>query len=264
MSETAFDPQAAAAFLIGQRHIKARNEMLPSALGVDSLQRAYDVQDAILAEMTDKGREIAGYKVGLTSPRMQEMCGLDQPVGGAVFAEVVEASPARAELSRYGRLGLEFEICVRMGAGVSGEGTPYNRDSIAGYISEVGPAFELIDDRNADYSALDIYSLIADNSWNAGVVLGPMNPFAGDPGALTGRLYLNGGQIDEGAGSDVLGHPFESVAWLANNVIERGGALKAGDLVMTGSLIPTRFPDAGETYRFAMDELGDVVLDIRT
>lgn len=262
MSDPRFDPQLAARTLIDQRLNKARNDMLAPSLGVNSLARAYDVQDVIVSEMKRGGRQVAGYKVGLTTKRMQEMCGLDQPIGGVVFADVLADSPARAALADYGRLGLEFEICIRLGEPVGAAEQSYDRNSISRFVSDIGPAFELIDDRNADYAALDIHSLVADNSWNAGVVLGPMAPYSGDMAELKGILYLNDEQIDEGMGADVLGHPLESLAWLANNLISRGAMLNAGDLVMTGSLIPTRFPQIGETYRFDMGGLGQVELGI--
>ncbi|MBZ0216513.1 MAG: fumarylacetoacetate hydrolase family protein, partial [Fimbriimonadaceae bacterium] len=99
-------------------------------------------------------------------------------------------------------------------------------------------------------------------SWNAGVVLGPWAPYDGDLSALKGILSLNGEVVDEGFGSDVLGHPFESLAWIANKLVARGGGLNAGDIVMTGSLIPTRFPEAGQSYRFDLGELGKVELEV--
>ncbi|MBZ0215240.1 MAG: hypothetical protein K8F25_01690, partial [Fimbriimonadaceae bacterium] len=114
MTQQPFNPHVAARFLIDQHAVKARNDMLPPEYNVNSLERAYQVQDVIIAEMMTGGREIAGYKVGLTTARMQDMCGIDQPIGGAVFADVLDRSPARISLSDYGRVGLEFEICVRL------------------------------------------------------------------------------------------------------------------------------------------------------
>ena len=261
-SDPHFEPHSAAKFLVDQHAVKAHNDMLPSEYRVNSLERAYQVQDVIIAEMMTNGREIAGYKVGLTTPRMQAMCGIDQPIGGAVFADVLDKSGASISLSNYGRVGLEFEICVKLGRAIGPEDGPFMRDNIAGYVSDIAPAFELIDDRNADYSNLNIFSLVADNSWNAGVVLGPWSSYSGDLSALQGVLSLNGEKIDEGSGADVLGHPLESLAWMANNLVSRGGGLNAGDLVMTGSLIPTRFPEVGQSYRFTFDALGAVELEI--
>ena len=68
-------------------------------------------------------------------------------------------------------------------------------------------AMELIDDRNADYASLDAASLVADNSWNAGAVLGDFVETIDDLADLCGTVRLNGVEIDRGYGRDVLGHP---------------------------------------------------------
>jgi 2-keto-4-pentenoate hydratase len=212
------------------------------------------------------GTERAGYKVGLTSKRMQEMCGLDSPVAGVVLAGGVLRSGASVTSSAYGRLGLEFEIAVRMRRDLRPPaGRSLDLADVADALEGVCPAIEIIDDRHADYGALDMLSVIADNAWNAGIVLGT---FADgdrlDLAAIEGVVSVDGNPVDRGRGSDVLGHPLHSVAWLATALANGGGGLRAGDIVMTGSIVPTRFPDRPSTYRFAAGELGTVEVAVRT
>src|SRR5690606_7861106 len=107
----------------------------------------------------------AGYKVGLTSKRMQEMCGIDTPVAGVVLDSRVHGSGVELDLKDFGRLGLEFEICIVMGRDLPPIGRPYGAAEIAGAVRSAAAAVELIDDRNCDYAALDVLSLVADNSW---------------------------------------------------------------------------------------------------
>ena len=73
---------------------------------------------------------------------------------------------------------------------------------------------------------------------------------------------MNGEAVDRGAGRDVLGHPFQSVAWLAEHLAEAGGLLRAGDVVMTGNMVTTKFPDAPSQWRFDVPGLGSVDLSI--
>jgi 2-keto-4-pentenoate hydratase len=75
-------------------------------------------------------------------------------------------------------------------------------------------------------------------------------------------LECNGKVIDEGKGSDVLGHPFEPLRWLANHLNAQGQALKAGEIVLTGSWVTTRFPKAGEHYRYTIEGVGSVEVGI--
>ena len=95
------------------------------------------------------------------------------------------------------------------------------------------PAYELIEDRNAVYTETNAVSMIVENCWNGGVVIGAPKPVAPkDIIGVTGRQTLNGKPIGEGKAED----PFATLAWLANLLAERGRDLKAGMVVITGSL----------------------------
>src|SRR5947209_12285607 len=124
--------------------------------------------------MTDAGRgEIAGWKIALTSRAMQQMTGVDQPAAGAIFSKVVHSSPARVDLAAYHHLGVEFEVAVRLGDDLPAGDGPWTRASVAGRVAACLPAFELVEDGDADYTTLDASNLIAQNTCNGGVVLGP-------------------------------------------------------------------------------------------
>jgi 2-oxo-3-hexenedioate decarboxylase/2-keto-4-pentenoate hydratase len=142
---------------------------------IGTLTDAYRVQDAYVAAIIGDDA-CAGYKIGLTSRRMQKMCGIDQPICGTIFSRRVFGSGARLSMADYGRLGLEFEICVRLGRDLDASGEPFTPEQVGEAIDAVAAAVELVDDRQADYGVLDINTLVADNSWNAGVVLGDFVP----------------------------------------------------------------------------------------
>jgi 2-keto-4-pentenoate hydratase len=221
------------------------------------LAAAYQVQKVYLGEIIGADR-IAGYKIGLTSQRMQAMCGIDHPISGAVFGGRVMNSGAKLRIADYHHLGLEFEICARLGRDLAPRKTPYTRDEVGAAVDAVCAAIELVDDRHADYAVLDCRSLVADNSWNAGVVLGT---FVEPPSVLdgvVGVVYQDGVEIGRGRGADALGHPFEPLAWLANHLAVQGEGLRKGDIVMTGSIVTTRFPEAAFSYRFDVSGLGTV------
>ena len=135
-------------------------------------------------------------------------------------------------------------------------------ESVGDAVEGVCAAVELVDDRHADYKAFDILSVVADNSWNAGIVHGEFIASWPDLREVEGIAHRNGTEFDRGSGRDVLGHPFAPLAWLANHLAASGGRLRRGDIVMTGSLVPTRFPAPGEDYRFTVAGIGDVALKI--
>jgi 2-keto-4-pentenoate hydratase len=122
----------------------------------------------------------------------------------------------------------------------------------------VMPAFELIEDRKADYKSCKALSMIADNCWNGGVVLGsetafdPAHPLDGVHGSLT----IDGRASGEGRTDG----PLDALAWVANLAIEQGRMLEPGMVVITGSIIPT-FPVApGNRVVFKLDGLGSAEL----
>jgi 2-keto-4-pentenoate hydratase len=110
----------------------------------------------------------------------------------------------------------------------------------------------------------NVLMLAADNGWNEGAVLGePVRDWHKiDLAALRGRALVNGSVVGEGRGSDVMGHPLDALAWLANNLAGRGLGLWRGDVVITGSLVTSKFPKAGDRIRWDAGGLGTVELAI--
>jgi len=235
-----------------------------AAFGIASVADAYAVQcDYVRLQMQARSADAAGYKIGLTSKRMQDMCGIDSPIAGVVLSDRVHASGAVLSAPSYGRMGVEFEIAVRLKRDFTPEAIP-SLNEVAAAVDAVCPAVEIVDDRRADYRALDVLSLIADNSWNAGIVLGEFVRAWPDLASIEGLVSLDGNALDRGSGGDVLGHPFHPVAWLANHLAPQGSGLRAGDIVMTGSIVTTKFPDRPASYRFDVKGLGSVDVTVTT
>jgi len=249
--------------LMRQHRQREKFKTLAPAWPVNSLDDAYRVQGRFVELMRlASGTAIAGYKIGLTSKRMQHMCGIDHPIAGVVLANRIHHSGAKLALADQVRLGLEFEICTRLGRDLPPGGAPYDREAVADAVEAVCAAFEVVDDRGADYAGLDVRSLVADNSWNAGVVLGEFKRSWPELAPVEGVVRRNGVEIDKGKGGDVLGHPFEPLTWLANHLAVAGRGLKAGEFVMTGSLVTTRFPSGPERYGFDVSGLGHVEVTV--
>jgi 2-keto-4-pentenoate hydratase len=244
---------------------KSKTPFTPFAdrLGLATISDAYDVQDQLVARLSHEHGQAVGYKIGLTSAPMQTFCGIDHPIAGVVFSRRVHQSGLSTPLSAYGRLGLEFEIAVRIGSNVPLATRPYTAETIKPFIESICAGIELIDDRGANYETLDVRSLLADNSWSAGVVLSEFSTTWPDLESITGTASKDSINIGEGHGRDALGHPFNSAAWLANQLASRGQTLKAGEIVMTGSLLKTVFPTDDATYRFDLAGIGFVTVQIR-
>ena len=151
----------AAEFLYQAHRERRQHESLPEDISPRTLEEAYAAQEAFQELLAGERGAIAGYKIALTTPVMQRMVGHDAPCFGVVFQRGVHSSPARVAGSDYGRLGAECEVAVRLAADLPASGAPYNRDSAAAAVGGLMAAFELVDDRFADYSNIHFFSLVA-------------------------------------------------------------------------------------------------------
>jgi 2-keto-4-pentenoate hydratase len=235
-------------------------DILPPELMPADLDEAYRVRAEFEAIETQRGRgAVAGYKIGLTTPIMQSLCGVDEPCYGAIFASEVHYRRAGLPTRDYRRLGIETEIAVRLG-----EDLPQGGDAerVGKAVESVMAAIELLEDLRHDYKRLTAAAMVAGNVWNAGVVLGePVSDWRRiDLAAATARLTINGREIGKGRGGDVMGNPLNALVWLANKLAAAGTPLKAGMVVMTGSMVPIQFPAPGDHAIVDVDGLGTAEL----
>jgi 2-keto-4-pentenoate hydratase len=238
------------------RRLPYRN--LPEALRPASIAEAYAAQEVYYRLGEPVYGAVAGAKIATTTKVMQQLMGIAHPCGGAIFARTIHKSPARLLIADFVNLRIESEIALRLGADLPASRAPWTRETVAPAVAGAMPAFELIEDRNADYAHTEAVSLIVENCWNGGVVIGAPKSIAVESLAgIAGRLTLDGKTVGEGNAEE----PCATLAWLANHLAERGRDLKAGMVVITGSLIPTHSIAAGQRAVFTVEGLGEIAMD---
>jgi len=221
---------------------------------------AYRVQDVLHNLLSpDFGAQV-GYKIGCTSTVMQIYLGIDHPCAGGLYQSGVHQSGVLLPYKNYVHVGVECEIAVRLVSDFVVGDAPFTADSIAHLVDAYYPAIEIVDDRYADWRSVDPRVLIADDFFAAGCVLGAPVTRAEAPDLLSveGRANINGREVGRGSGADVLGHPHHALAWLANHLAESGKILRAGDIVLTGSLVKTEWLNAGDEVLMELSGLGHV------
>jgi 2-keto-4-pentenoate hydratase len=208
--------------------------------------------------------ERVGHKIGCTTPVMQAFLGIHSPCAGDVFAAEVFRDGCRVSRARYRRLGVECEIVIELAHDVAPESGPFTRETMASAVAAVMAGIEIVDDRYLDYRALGVPTLIADNFFNSGCVLGmAVRDWRRlDLARLGGRMLINGEEVGRGRGAMVLGHPLEALAWLANSRAARGLGLRRGEFVFLGSLVETKWLRAGDEVRIEIEELGTLDLEV--
>jgi 2-keto-4-pentenoate hydratase len=250
-----FAPADAARYLDEAHRARARYQNLPEAIAPKNFEEAYAAQEALVALWEPRLGPVAGRKIAVTTKVMQELMGIDHPCGGTIFASRIHRSPARIAKADYVNVRVECELGVRLGRDLPKQAQPYTRESARQAVGEVMAAFELIEDRHADYKSSKALSLIADNAWNGGIVIGAAKPPqpGSDLNGIGGVLKRNGKPEAAGKTDDPMG----ALAWVANLAAERGRPMKTGMVVITGSVITTVDIGPGERLDFALDGIGE-------
>jgi 2-keto-4-pentenoate hydratase len=224
----------------------------------------YRLQSEVNKELAAKLGQPVGHKIGCTTPVMQAFLGIPNPCAGEVFASTVSRGSASVSRKAYRRLGIECELVVELARDIAAKDAPFTLDTIGDAVGAVMAGIEIVDDRYRDYRTFGVPSLIADNFFNAGCVLGdPVKDWRQlDLCAIHGRTLINGEEVGRGDGSMVLGHPLEALSWLANSRARRGQGLERGRFVFLGSLVETKWLEAGDKARVEVDGLGTLTLAV--
>lgn len=244
----------------------ARRSMTPvGRLGevrdAPDLDGAYAAQAAVASALD---MPTAGYKIGGASKVSQEFVGASEPFYGLLFGADMHASGATLRRQAFFDPGMEGEFAFRIGRDLPVAAAPFSVDDIAGAIDAVIPAIEVCDHRFRDWRRASLAEIVADNSFHGALVLGePRSDWrAFDYEAHEIALAFDGETVGQGPGALVLGHPLNSVAWLANKLAGQGRCLKAGEIVAAGTCTGLRYAGAARHVSASLGAIGDVAFDL--
>lgn len=247
--------------------VATRLELVPFAGFPDNCKphseaEGYAIQGALRDRLSVKLGPVAGYKIGCTTPVMQAYMKIDHPCAGRIYESTILHGDAVMPHGKWRRVGVECEIAVRLGKPLEPSCAPFSREAVADAVESCMAAIEIVDDRYVDYEALDAATLIADDFFNTGCVLGePVTDWRSlDLAAVRGSTEINGVEAGAGTGADVLGHPLEALALLANEAARRGETIEAGAIVLTGSIVQTKWLEPGDHAVCRLEGLGTVSL----
>jgi 2-keto-4-pentenoate hydratase len=254
----------AAEFIAQLRFALKQEPDIPEDIRPTDLLSGYAVQEELVKRLLSKNAGyIAGYKVACTNKLAQELLGVDTPFYGRLLSYLVHRSPVHLNPGDFSMRCIEAEFAFEMAEDLPGENEPYDVDRVAAAVSAVLPAIEIVDTRYTDWTKVSAPSLIADNGCNGAWVMGdPCRQWQQfDLKTHPVDLMVNGQPKLRGFGSEVLGHPLNSLTWLANALCEHGKLLKAGDLISTGVCTNIYLAEPGDELVADFGELGTVVLN---
>lgn len=221
-----------------------------------TIDDAYAISLGFIARRAAAGERIIGKKIGVTSKAVQDMLGVHQPdFGFLTDAMHVPDGGTIAIADSLIQPRAEAEIALILGSELKGPGV--TEADVLAATKSVAACFEIVDSR-IDQWDIRIVDTVADNASCGVFVLGSrrLSPQGLDLAAMEVRVRKNGQPLSRGFGSAVQGSPLAAVAWLANTLGRYGVTLAAGDIILSGSLVPLETARPGDLFELDLDHLG--------
>lgn len=223
-----------------------------------TIDDAYAISLAFLARRQAEGEKVVGKKIGVTSKAVQDMLGVRQPDFGFLTDWMLVEGDIDIDARALIAPRAEAEIAFILKSGLKGPGV--TSADVVSATEGVAPCFEIVDSRIADWK-ISIVDTVADNASCGVYILGPerLDPVGLDLPNLFVSVTKNGVPLSEGYGHAVQGDPAQAVAWLANTLGEYGVTLDAGDVILSGSLVPLAPAAKGDRFEMTLSGNGQTL-----
>lgn len=221
-----------------------------------TIDDAYAISLAVMERRQDDGERIVGKKIGVTSKAVQDMLGVHQPDFGFLTDRMwIEGGVVDIDACGLIQPRAEAEIGFLLKKPLTGPGV--TAADVLDATEAIAPCFEIVDSRIDDWK-IGIVDTVADNASCGVFALGEAraDPRDHDLPTLKVTVRKNGAPLSEGYGSAVQGSPLEAVAWLANTLGAHGVTLDAGDVILSGSLVPLAPASRGDLFEMDLEGIG--------
>ncbi|MEH3155601.1 MAG: fumarylacetoacetate hydrolase family protein [Gordonia paraffinivorans] len=219
--------------------------------------RAYAIQQMLVAHRVARGATVVGHKVGLTSPVVQRQLSVDRPDFGVLLDDMRRAPDLPIDVGGLIAPRVEAEIAFVLGEDLA-DG-PIDVPRVRGAVDHAVAALEIVDSRIADWD-ITFVDTVADNASSGLFVLGTERRSLADvePVSVRMQMTVDGVVVSSGSGADCLGDPLEALRWLATTALDHGRPLRGGDVVLSGALGPMVAVTAGSRVTATITGLGSV------
>lgn len=247
----------AATQLIKANHLKTPCAPVRSLIGETSQENAYTVQNIITQKRIESGATIVGKKIGLTSVKVQQQLGVDQPDFGMLFDDMEIKNGGSLSISDTMQPKVEAEIAFVLKKDIHSPNPSLAETEAA--VDYVMAAIEIVGSRIAGWD-IKITDTIADNASASHYVLGDVKKALSEIDLIDCemQLFQNNQLVSQGSGAACLGSPLIAVQWLAKKMVAMGNPLQAGDLILSGALGPMVNVAEGDKIKATVEGLGAV------
>lgn len=245
--------------------LKASNTSTPckpvrSLIGETSQETAYAVQNLISESRLSQGAKSVGKKIGLTSLKVQQQLGVDQPDFGMLFDDMQVENGGSLSVSKTMQPKAEAEIAFVLKKDIAS--IEPSMDELKQAIDYAVAAIEIVGSRVENWD-IKITDTIADNASASHFVLGEVKKQLHEIDLINCemQLFKNNQLVSEGTGAACLGSPLNAALWLAKKMVEMGNPLQAGDIILSGALGPMVNVEAGDQFLASIEGLGNVKIN---
>lgn len=255
------DPVAVAELLLTER--RARRKLAPFGPEVGPRNEAEGIAAQMALAERMGGLPPAGFKIGATARHMQEYLGLDAPLAGFMPASGIHSSGVRLAFANFQSPAVECELAFRLAADLAPG--PCTTERAGAAVGAVSAAIEIVENRYPDLRTFGVPALIADQMFHAGAVLGAAekNWRKLDLKTISGRVLVDQSVRGDGTGKELMGDPLAALAWLAASPLAAAfGGLKAGQVIMLGTVAPAVWLTGPAAVEVVFDQLAPVALTL--
>lgn len=200
----------------------------------------------------DAGEKPVGWKVGFGAPASLKSLEIEMPLVGFLTDAVLQRTGSTLSLANWTKPAAEPEVAVYLREDLSVE---IDRHTAQDVISAIGPAIEVAD---VNFPPQEVEDILAGNIYNRYVILGRSDTSrAGcNLDGLVGRVYRNGQESAIVTDLQALtGNFVDIVQHVANLLLAMGEMLRAGDVIITGSIVPPLWIESTEKVRYEFDPI---------
>ena len=218
-----------------------------------TIDDAYAISLDFLARRVKDGEKVVGKKIGVTSKAVQDMLGVHQPDFGFLTDWMFVEGDIDVDGKALIAPRAEAEIAFILKDSLNGPGV--TAADVMAATESIAPCFEIVDSRINDWK-ISIVDTVSDNASCGVYVVGDarLDPREFDLPGLHVSVTKNGEPLSEGYGNAVQGDPAQAVAWLANTLGAYGVTLNAGDVILSGSLVPLAPAVKGDTFEMVLSD----------
>lgn len=242
--------------LVSKEVVEPLTERSPDITIEDAYQISKLIMDRRTAPNSPTGETIVGKKIGVTSDAVQSMLGVFEPDFG-FLTNKMEYGAGQVSIGDLIQPRAEAEIAFRLSHDLVGPNV--TKEDVLAATESVMACFEIVDSRVRDWQ-IKIQDTVADNASCGVYVLAEKQV---DPNGLNlsecrVEVTKNGKFLSEGLGSAVQGSPLQAVAWLANTFSELGIPLSAGEVILSGSMVPLEPIKVGDEMSMSISGIGQL------